>query len=148
MSEFLFEYYLWIKSLHVIAVIAWMAGMLYLPRLYVYHVEQGQSSAIAPIFQTMERRLLRYITNPAMMASFVFGVLMILANPDLMKDGWFHAKLTAVILMIVVHVMLARYRKQLLAGTCQKSARYFRILNEVPTLLMIAIVILVIVKPF
>ncbi len=148
MSEFLFEYYLWIKSLHVIAVIAWMAGMLYLPRLYVYHVEQGQSSAIAPIFQTMERRLLRYITNPAMIASFIFGGLMIWANPDLMKDGWFHAKLTAVILLTVVHVMLARYRKQLLAGTCQKSARYFRVLNEVPTLLMIAIIVLVIVKPF
>ena len=83
-----------------------------------------------------------------MIASFIFGGLMIWANPDLMKDGWFHAKLTAVILLTVVHVMLARHRKQLLAGTCQKSARYFRVLNEVPTLLMIAIIVLVIVKPF
>ncbi len=148
MAEFFLGYYLWVKSIHVIAMIAWMAGLLYLPRLFVYHVEQGQNSLVAPIFQMMERRLLRYIMNPAMIMTFLSGVLMIWANPVLMQGGWFHGKLTLVILMMGVHGFLARYRKQLLAGTCQKSGKYFRILNEIPTLFMIGIVILVIVKPF
>lgn len=144
----LIEYYLWLKAAHVIAVMAWMAGMLYLPRLYVYHIEQGQNSRIADTFKIMEWRLLKYIINPAMIASFLFGILMIVANPELMQQGWFHAKLTLVILMTGVHGMLARYRKQLERNACTKSARFFRILNEVPTVFMIAIVILVIVKPF
>ena len=148
MADLLLSSYLWLKALHVIAVMAWMAGMLYLPRLFVYHVEQGQGSSMAPVFQTMERRLLRYIINPAMIASFLFGGLMVWANPALFSDGWFHAKLGMVVLLTAVHGLLARYRRQLAAGTCSKSARFFRILNEVPTVLMIAIVIFVVVKPF
>ena len=148
MADVLLQYYLWLKALHVIAVMAWMAGMLYLPRLYVYHVEQGLGSPMAPVFQTMERRLLRYIINPAMIASFIFGGAMVWANPALFSDGWFHAKLGAIVLLTGVHGMLARYRRQLAAGTCPKSARFFRVLNEIPTVLMIAIVILVVVKPF
>lgn len=144
----LIEYYLWLRAAHVISMIAWMAGMLYLPRLYVYHVEQGQQSPIADVFKVMEHRLLRYIINPAMIATILFGLLMLVANPGLMQEGWMHAKLTAVVGLGGVHGMLAKYRRQLAAGTCTRSARYFRILNEVPTVLMIAIVVLVIVRPF
>ena len=147
-SDVLIDYYLWIKALHVIAVISWMAGMLYLPRLFVYHVENASEPAAAAMLVTMERRLLRFIINPAMIATFVLGGLLITANPDVMQGGWMHAKLTLVLLMGAVHGVLSKYRRQLAAGTCQKSAKFFRILNEVPTALMIGIVILVIVQPF
>lgn len=143
------DYYMWIKAMHVIAVISWMAGMLYLPRLFVYHTEAGQDSPIAPTFQIMERRLLRYIINPAMIASFVFGIWMLVLQPELLTgQGWMHAKLTLVLLLGGVHGMLSKYRRQLEKGTCTKSARYFRVLNEVPTTIMVLVVILVIVRPF
>jgi protoporphyrinogen IX oxidase len=148
MQQLLLDYYLWLKAAHVIAVISWMVGMLYLPRLYVYHVEIGQQSKIAETFKIMEARLLRLIMNPAMIATFIFGILMIMANPDLMKEPWMHGKLTLVVLMAATHGMLAKYRRQLAQGNCQKSATFFRILNEIPTILLIGIVILVIVKPF
>jgi putative membrane protein len=148
MSDFILEHYTWVKALHLIAVMSWMAGMLYLPRLYVYHIEQGQTSRMADVFKVMERRLLRFIMNPAMVATWVFGGLMIYANPDLMAQGWFHAKLTLVIALSAVHGMLAKYRRQLSTGSCAKTARYFRVLNELPTAIMVAVVILVIVKPF
>lgn len=143
------DYYMWIKAMHVIAVISWMAGMLYLPRLFVYHTEAGQDSPISPTFQIMERRLLRYIINPAMIASFVFGIWMLVLQPELLTgQGWMHAKLTLVLLLGGVHGMLSKYRRQLEKGTCTKSARYFRVLNEVPTAIMVLVVILVIVRPF
>jgi len=143
------DYYMWIKAMHVIAVISWMAGMLYLPRLFVYHTEAGQDSPISLTFQIMERRLLRYIINPAMIASFVFGIWMLVLQPELLTgQGWMHAKLMLVLLLGGVHGMLSKYRRQLEKGTCTKSARYFRVLNEVPTAIMVLVVILVIVRPF
>ena len=148
MSDFILTHYNWFKALHLIAVMSWMAGMLYLPRLYVYHVEQGQTSRMADVFKVMEHRLLRFIINPAMALTWVLGLALVFANPDLMAQGWFHAKLTLVILLSGVHGMLSKYRRQLAAGTCTKSARFFRIINEVPTVIMVAAVILVIVKPF
>lgn len=144
----LIDYYLWLKAGHVIAVISWMAALLYLPRLYVYHTEHGQAGPMAATFQIMERRLLRYIMTPAMIATWFFGLLMIWANPDLFQQGWFHAKFTLVLALSGVHGVLAKYRRQLASGTCTRSPRFFRILNEIPTGLMVAIVILVIVKPF
>ena len=131
-----------------LVVVAWMAGLLYLPRLYIYHVEQGQHGAFAQVAVVMERRLLRFIMNPAMIATVLFGVLMVMANPNVMQGGWMHAKLTLVVALFAVHGLLSRFRRQLAPGTCQKPARYFLIMNEVPTVLMIGIIILVIVQPF
>lgn len=148
MVDWLLENYLWVKALHLIAVVAWMAGMLYLPRLFVYHVENGGEPACAAMLVTMERRLLRYIINPAMIATVILGGLMIWANPGVMQAGWMHGKLGLLVVMFAVHGMMVKYRRQLAAGTCTKSARYFRILNEVPTVLMIGIIILVIAQPF
>ena len=129
MQDFIANYYLWFKATHVIAVISWMAGLLYLPRLFVYHVEQGQTSRMADVFKIMERRLMRFIMNPAMILTWVFGLAMIFANPDLMAGGWFHAKLTLVVILSGLHGLFARYRRQLANGTCTKSAKFFRIIN-------------------
>lgn len=148
MSEMLLSYYRWLMALHLIAVIAWMAGMLYLPRLFVYHADAEKGSDKSETFKVMERRLLRLIINPAMIAAFVFGILMIVANPGLMQMGWFHAKLGLVLLMTAVHGFFARWRKQFARDENTRPAKFYRIWNEVPTLLMILIVILVIVKPF
>ena len=140
--------YLWVKALHVISVIAWMAGLLYLPRLYVYHAMVEQGSARAETFELMERRLLKAIMNPAMIASFIFGFWLVLINPDLLQQGWFHAKLLLVFLMAGCHGIFGRMRRQLADGTTNRSDRYYRYWNEAPTVLMIAIVILAIVQPF
>ncbi len=140
--------YDWLRALHVIAVIAWMAGMLYLPRLFVYHAEAEKGSDKSETFKVMERRLLRAIINPAMVAALVFGLWMIWVNPDILHQHWMHAKLTLVILMTGLHGALARWRKQFAADANRHSAKFYRIINEVPTVLMIAIVIFVIVKPF
>ena len=148
MQEFFAENYNWLKALHVIAVMSWMAGMLYLPRLFVYHVAAEKGSVQSETFKVMERRLLRAIINPAMGASFLFGGLMIYAAPSLMQGGWLHAKITLVILMTVVHGFFARWRKQFERDENTRPAKFYRIWNEVPTALMIIIVILVIVKPF
>jgi len=143
------EYYLWIKALHVISVIAWMAGMLYLPRLFVYHCDAAPGSAQSETFKVMERRLLKAIINPAMVAAWVFGLTMIALNPDLLRgQGWLHAKLTLAVLMSGVHGVLVKYVKLFANDANTKPQKFFRILNEVPTLLMIGIVILVIVRPF
>lgn len=145
----LHDYYLWFKALHVIAVMAWMAGMLYLPRLYVYHADVAAGSAPSELFKIMERRLLRFIINPAMIASFLFGGLM-LATPGALdwSDGWLHVKLAAVLLMTAFHGLLARWRRHFAADQNRHSAKFYRQMNEIPTLLMIVIVIMVIVKPF
>lgn len=143
------EYYLWVKALHVISVIAWMAGMLYLPRLFVYHCGAAVGSEQSETFKVMERRLLKAIINPAMAATWIFGITMIAINPEIMQGaGWLHAKLALVLLMSGVHGVLSRYVRLFANDANTKPAGYFRILNEVPTLLMIAIVILVIVRPF
>jgi protoporphyrinogen IX oxidase len=148
MSVWLLENYLWIKALHLIAVMSWMAAMLYLPRLYVYHAGVSPTSPEAELLKIMEYRLLRYIMNPAMIATWVLGGLMIWANPDLFHQGWFHGKLTLVLILSGLHGALSKYRRQLADGKCPHNATFFRVINEVPTVLMIAIVILVIVKPF
>ena len=139
--------YLWLKALHVIAVIAWMAGMLYLPRLFVYHCRAEPGSVQSETFKIMERRLLRMIINPAMAATWVLGLW--LAWDGLWyRAGWLQTKFVLVLVMSGLHGYLARCVRAFAADRNQNSEKFYRILNEVPTLLMIAIVILVVVKPF
>lgn len=140
--------YDWLRALHVIAVIAWMAGMLYLPRLFVYHVGAKAGGELSETLKVMERRLLRFIINPAMIASFAFGIALLVQSPGLLQMPYMHVKLTLVLVLAGVHGLLARYVKAFARDANRHSARYYRILNEVPTLLMIGIVILVIVRPF
>ena len=139
--------YLWIKSLHVIAIIAWMAGLLYLPRLFVYHCEAEKGSIQSETFKIMERRLLKAIMNPAMMVAWGAG-LYLAWDANLWLDRWFMAKFACVLGLTFVHHMLVRDVKRFAADANERPQRYYRILNEVPTLLMIGIVIFVIVKPF
>jgi putative membrane protein len=139
---------LWIKAGHVISVIAWMAGMLYLPRLFVYHVEATPGTIQSETFKIMERRLMRAIINPAMIATLIFGLLLLLAQPELMRQGWLHAKLALVLGLFALHGMMSGWLKAFAADRNRKSAKFFRIANEVPTVLMVLIVILVIVRPF
>ena len=139
--------YEWLKAFHIIAVIAWMAGMLYLPRLFVYHCEADVGSIQSETFKVMERRLLRAIINPAMILTWVLG-LWLAYQGGWFKAPWLHAKLLLVILMSGVHGMLSRYVKDFAADRRRKTQKFFRIINEVPTVLMILIVILVVVKPF
>jgi len=139
--------YVWIKALHVIAVIAWMAGMLYLPRLFVYHCEAEKGSPQSETFKVMERRLLKGIINPAMILTWLAGLYLVWAGGWYLAP-WFHAKFLLVLIMSALHGFLARYVKDFAADRNQRSQRFYRIINEVPTALMIGIVILVIVKPF
>jgi protoporphyrinogen IX oxidase len=139
--------YEWIKALHVIAVIAWMAGMLYLPRLFVYHCEAEIGSKQSETFKIMERRLLRAIINPAMGVTWLAG-LYLAWSAHWYTAGWFHAKFTLVLLMSGVHGFLSRCVKDFSAERNTRSQKFYRIINEVPTVLMVLIVILVIVKPF
>ncbi|MBP2300379.1 protoporphyrinogen oxidase HemJ [Azospirillum picis] len=140
--------YEWIKALHVISIIAWMAGLLYLPRLFVYHCQAAAGSEASETFKVMERRLLRAIMNPAMIAAYVFGIAMIVLTPEWMKQGWLHAKILFVLLLTASHMMMARWRRDFAEDRNTRPQRFYRIANEVPTLLMIGIVIFVIVKPF
>ena len=138
----------WVKALHVISVIAWMAGMLYLPRLFVYHSVAETGSVQSETFKVMERRLLKGIINPAMIGSYVFGLWMILGGWVSFTEGWLHAKLFLVLLLTFCHGMLAKYTRLFAEDKNTKPQKFFRIINEVPTVLMVGIVILVIVKPF
>jgi len=139
--------YDWIKALHVVAVIAWMAGMLYLPRLFVYHAASELGSAQSETFKVMERRLLRAIINPAMVVTWLAGLYLVWAGHWL-SAGWFHVKLLLVLLLTGVHGFLAGRVREFAADQNRYSTKFYRILNEVPTVLMIGIVIMVIVKPF
>ena len=141
--------YPWTKALHVIAVIAWMAGMFYLPRLYVYHCELRPGSAESERFKVMERRLLKQIINPAMIATWTLGVLLVL-TPGIIdwSAGWWHIKLGAVVLLSGLHGALSRWRRDFLEDRNLRTQRFYRIANEVPTLLVIIIVVMVIVRPF
>jgi len=143
------DYYEWFKALHVISVIAWMAGMLYLPRLYVYHADAGVGSDKSETFKIMERRLLRAITNPAMIASFIFGGLM-LATPGAIdwSMGWIWVKIAMIVAMSGIHGLLARWRRDFEADRNVRPAKFYRMWNEAPTIPLIVIVIMVIVKPF
>lgn len=144
----LLDYYLWIQAFHIIAVISWMAAMLYLPRLFVYHVSAKIGSDQSETFKVMERRLLRYIGTPAMIATWILGILMIKADPSIISQGWIHAKITLVLLLSGFHGACAGWMKKFARDENQKSEKFFRIANEVPTVLMIAAVCLAIVKPF
>jgi protoporphyrinogen IX oxidase len=139
----------YIKAFHVIAIIAWMAGLLYLPRLFVYHAASKVGSEQSETFKVMERRLLRLITTPAMLASWAFGLILAFSGViDWSQDGWFHAKLVLVLLLSAYHGCLAMWTKDFALDRNTRSPRFYRIANEIPTLLMIGIVILVIVRPF
>jgi len=139
--------YDWLKAFHLIAVIAWMAGMLYLPRLFVYHCEAEPGSPQSETFKSMERRLLKVIINPAMIATWALG-LWLAWTGGWLTAGWLHAKLALVLILSGVHGLFARWVKDFAADRNRRSAAFYRIVNEVPTLLMIGIVILAIVKPF
>lgn len=149
MAEFLSEYYLWIKSLHLIAVIAWMAGMMYLPRLYVYHTDAPVGSVQSEKFKLMEGRLLRGIINPAMILVFVLGGMLLL-TPGLIdwQSWWIWLKLALVLALGGIHGLFSRWRREFATDIRTRSGLYYRIANEIPFVLMIAIVILVIVRPF
>lgn len=144
--------YEWIKAFHIIAVIAWMAGMLYLPRLFVYHCAAETGSVQSETFKVMERRLLRAIINPAMIATWVLGLWLAWLGPD-SRYGWFAsswlwAKIVIVLALSAVHGLLARWRKDFAQDRNRHSQKFYRIINEVPTVLMILIVLLVVLKPF
>ncbi len=144
------DYYLYVKALHVIAIIAWMAGLLYLPRLYVYHAGVAAGSEMSETFKLMEKRLLRFIMNPAMIASWLLGLWLAFGFGviDWSADIWFHVKFTLVILMTVFHAFLARWRRSFAEDRNRRSAVFYRQMNEVPTVIMIAVVILAVAKPF
>lgn len=148
MQDFIITHYHWFKVLHLVAVISWMAGLLYLPRLFVYHADADKGSELSETFKIMERRLLRAIMSPAMIIVWVVGGLMLYANDSLMQSGWMHVKLTFVILLTGFHHMLGKWRKDFLKDQNKKPAKFFRAVNEVPTVLMIIIVIMVVVRPF
>ncbi|UDQ90717.1 protoporphyrinogen oxidase HemJ [Xanthobacter autotrophicus] len=139
--------YEWIKALHIIAVIAWMAGMLYLPRLMVYHCAAEVGSVQSETFKVMERRLLKAIINPAMVVTWLAGLWLVYEG-GWYKAGWFHAKFALVLVMSAMHGFLVRWVREFAEDRNKRPARFYRIANEVPTLLMIGIVILVVVKPF
>lgn len=148
MNDVLSSYYLWLKAVHVIAVIAWMAGLFYLPRLYVYHVEQVQAGSSTDVmFQTMERRLLKAIMNPAMILTWLCGLALIM-TPGIVSwaDIWPWTKAASVVAMTWFHIWLGLRRKDFVAGSNTLSGRQFRMMNEVPTILMVVIVLSVIVK--
>jgi len=147
--SFLLPLYPWIKALHVIAVIAWMAGLLYLPRLFVYHCDVPRGSAESERFKVMERRLLKQIINPAMIATWTFGILLVL-TPGIINwsAGWWHVKLAMVLLLTGFHGALSRWRRDFLEDRNRRPQRFYRIANEVPTLLVIVIVVMVVVRPF
>ena len=147
MIGFLGEAYLWVKALHIIAVIAWMAGMLYLPRLFIYHCAAEPGSVQSETFKVMERRLLRAIINPAMALAWVLG-LALAAHLDAWGEPWMQAKFACVIALSILHGWFARWRRQFAADDNRHEARFYRRVNEVPAVLMIAIVVLVVVRPF
>lgn len=149
MAELMATVFLWVKAVHVAAVISWMAGLLYLPRLFVYHCDAPAGSDQSETFKVMERKLFRGIMNPAMVAAFVLGGWM-LATPGVIawSSGWIWVKLAAVAGMVHFHHLLGRWRKDFLADRNKRPAKFFRMVNEIPAVVMLIIVVMVIVKPF
>jgi len=149
MTEILTQFYPWIKAFHIISVIFWMAGMYYLPRLFVYHTEVEPGSDLSENYKQMEVLLLRRIINPAMMAAWIFGLTLLWLLWDAIgSDAWLHVKLAAVVVMATYHGFLARWRKAFERDERPFTSRQMRIMNEVPPVLTIVIVIMVIVRPF
>ncbi len=147
MIDLSIEAYQWVKVLHIIFVISWMAGLLYLPRLFVYHAGVDPASETSTLFKTMELRLYHWIMMPAMVLSWGFGTVLVLFW-GFSSGGWLHAKLSLAVLMTIAHFMLGYWRKGFLKDQNIHSARFYRYINEVPTILMILIVIVIIIKPF
>ncbi len=142
------NYYLLLKSLHLIAVISWMAGLLYLPRIFVYHVENSEKKEATEIFEVMEKRLYFYIMRPAMILSWFFGIILIYINGlDVFSQLWMHIKLGLVVLLTIYHEYLGMCLRSLRLNTNTKTSRFFRIVNEVPTIILIIIIFIVIFKP-
>ena len=139
--------YLWIKALHIIAVISWMAGMLYLPRLFVYHAGAAPGSEQSETFKVMERRLLKFIMMPAMTVTWIAGIVLALQG-QFLGATWFHIKFALVVAMTILHGLLGHWASEFAHDRNRHTGKFFRIINEIPTVLMIAIVILAIVKPF
>lgn len=142
------QYYEWFKALHVIAVISWMAGMLYLPRLFVYHAGVKIGSEMDKTFQIMEKKLLRLIMNPAMIVTLVTGLINAQIYGFVALGIWFHVKMTTIIILAFCHMFFARVRKDFERGENKYSEKFYRIVNEVPTVCMVIAVVMVIVKPF
>jgi putative membrane protein len=138
---------LWVKALHIISVIAWMAGMLYLPRLFVYHAEAAKGSEASETFKVMERRLLKAIVNPSMILVFLTGFTLVYLTGD-WRDGWWQAKFILVVGLAGLHGYFARCVRSFAEDRNERPARFYRFLNEAPTILMIFIVVLAVVKPF
>ena len=138
---------LWVKALHIISVIAWMAGMLYLPRLFVYHAEAAKGSEASETFKVMERRLLKAIVNPSMILVFLTGFILVYLTGD-WRDGWWQAKFILVVGLAGLHGYFARCVRSFVEDRNERPARFYRFLNEAPTILMIFIVVLAVVKPF
>jgi len=142
------NFYLLFKSLHLIAVISWMAGLLYLPRIFVYHVENSEKKEAIEIFEIMERRLYFYIMRPAMIATWLFGVILIYINGlDIFSQLWMHTKLALVVFLTIYHEYLGACLKSFKLKTNTKTSKFFRIINEVPTIILILIIFIVIFKP-
>ena len=142
------NYYLLFKSLHLIAVISWMAGLLYLPRIFVYHAENNTEKNISEIFKIMERRLMFYIMTPAMILSWFFGIFLILINEiSITLNLWVQTKLFLVVLLTIYHLFLGYYLRKFALDENKKSAKFFRIINEIPTILLILIIFVIIYKP-
>ncbi len=148
MQNFLLEYYLVIKSLHIIAFTAWMAGLFYLPRLFVYHTQVAPLSEASEKFKIMEHKLLKIIMNPAMIITWILGLMMLYVMPEYFSQGWMHVKFLCVILLSGFQGFLSVTRKKFALDKNQRSERFYRIINEIPTIFLILIVFMVILKPF
>lgn len=148
MADFLTGIYLWIKATHLIAIIAWMAGMMYLPRLFIYHHQSEKGGEAEAKFVIMERRLLKGIINPSMIAVWLLGILMLVANPATISSGWFHVKLVFVLVISGIHGFYASSRRKFEAGERPRSEKFWRMMNEAPFILLIGIVFLAVLKPF
>ena len=143
------DVYLWVKALHIISVFAWMAGLLYLPRLFIYHVEAEAGGELSETLKIMERRLLKFIMTPAMIASFFFGILLLMnLGEGAWQEGWLHAKLVFAAGLVAAHMAMARWRQEFAEDRNDRSRKFYRYANEAPTILMIGIVIFAVVRPF
>jgi putative membrane protein len=142
-------FYLWTKALHLLGAFAWMAGLFYLPRLFVYHAQTAPGSEQSELFKVMERRLLRAIMNPAMIWTWGFGILLVLTPGAVdWRAGWWHGKLLGILVLTASHMVMARGRREFAADLRTRSHVYWRVVNEIPTLALILVVLLVIAKPF
>ncbi|MBK1671400.1 TIGR00701 family protein [Rhodovibrio sodomensis] len=147
MTGFLGQAYIWVLILHILSIITWMAGLFYLPRLFVYHAQANPTGEPAETFKVMERRLLKAIMNPSMIVAWVLGLALAL-HIGAFTQGWFHGKLLLVVIMSALHMAMGKWRKDFEAGQNKHGHKFYRIINEVPTVTLILVVILVKAKPF